>query len=243
MDRFWIRTLGGLAAVIASVVLTSTRAQAAFITTLPSWNGFSDIGTFGEPNTATYGQTITVGATDTFLTDFSFRMRTFDGATSRFEGIVMKWDQATFRAVGPVLFSSGLKTNTGPGTGFNNINITTNVNLTQNTQYVLFLSASNFFNSSNENSNFGYIPGNPGAYSGGQFVYQNNGSNFALLTSNSWESFGGNDLAFTANLTPGPAVNPTPAPAGAVLFGLGFAGLGLFRSFRKGAKAIPTAVA
>jgi hypothetical protein len=31
-----------------------------------------------------------------------------------------------------------------------------------------------------------------------------------------------------------PPVNPTPAPAGVVLFGLGFAGLGMFRSFRKG---------
>ena len=29
-------------------------------------------------------------------------------------------------------------------------------------------------------------------------------------------------------------VNPTPAPAGIVLFGLGFAGLGMFRSVRKG---------
>ena len=30
-----------------------------------------------------------------------------------------------------------------------------------------------------------------------------------------------------------PPVNPTPAPAGFVLFGLGFAGLGMLRSFRK----------
>ena len=34
----------------------------------------------------------------------------------------------------------------------------------------------------------------------------------------------------------GDSVNPTPAPAGVVLFGLGFAGLGMFRSFRKGLK-------
>ena len=33
-------------------------------------------------------------------------------------------------------------------------------------------------------------------------------------------------------------VNPTPAPAGIVLFGLGFAGMGLLRKFRKGKTAV-----
>ncbi|NJL21994.1 MAG: hypothetical protein HC895_16165 [Leptolyngbyaceae cyanobacterium SM1_3_5] len=37
-------------------------AQALTINTTPSWNGSSSITAFGEPNTATYGQTFTVGS-------------------------------------------------------------------------------------------------------------------------------------------------------------------------------------
>ena len=232
MTRFWAHALGAIVAAIA-LGASATPAQGAFITTVPSWNGIDNLAYFGEPNTATYGQTITVGATDTFLTDFSFRMGTDPGQISKFKAVVMQWDQATLRAVGPILYNSSALTNTGPVDGFNVVTITTNVNLAANTQYVLFFSASNFFDSVNDQSVFGFISSD--VYSGGEFVFSNNGNDPTLLTSSSWTNFSPGDLAFDAHLSP---VNPTPAPAGIVLFGLGFAGMGLLRKFRKGKTAI-----
>lgn len=44
------------------------------ITTLPDWNGSLSVSSFGYPNTATYGQTITAPLVDTVLTSFSFEM-------------------------------------------------------------------------------------------------------------------------------------------------------------------------
>ena len=234
MTRFWAHTVGAIVAIVA-LGASATPAQAAFISTLGSWDGSSTVAPFGETNTATYGQTITVGATDTFLTDFSFRMRTDAGQISNFEAVVMEWDQATFRAVGPILYNSSAMTNTGPVNGFNTIAITTNVNLAPSKQYVLFFTASNLFDMVNDRSVFGFI--NSDVYSGGEFVFRNNGNDPSLLTSTSWENFVAGDLAFTANLE-SRGINPTPAPAGIVLFGLGFAGMGMLRSFRKGKTAV-----
>ncbi len=232
MTRFWSHTLGAIVAAVA-LGASATPAHAEYISTLGSWNGIDNVSSFGEPNAATYGQTITVGATDTFLTDFSFRMRTDAGQISNFEAVVMQWDQVAFHAVGPILYNSSNLTNTGPVDGFNVIIINTNVNLAANTQYVLYFSASNFFDSVDDLSAFGITDGT--AYSGGKFVYSNNGNDPSLLTTSSWHSAFAVNLAFTANLSP---VNPTPAPAGIVLFGLGFAGMGMLRKFRKGKIAV-----
>ncbi len=58
----------------------------------------------------------------------------------------------------------------------------------------------------------GWIGGSAGTGRGGEYTINIEGASF------------------------GDSVHPTPAPAGVVLFGLGFAGLGMFRSFRKGSK-------
>ena len=240
MNRFWNQALATVVAVVALAAVSPV--QAGFITTVPSWDGFTYAYGFGEPDTATFGQTITVDASKgTFLTDFSFRVATNTGDTSLFQAYVMAWDSANKLAVGEILFQSNVITNVGsatPPSPFNEIKVVTNLQLSTNQQYVLFFNTSNNFNSVNDFAYFGSV--HPDAYSDGSFVYNNNGDRFGELTTNPWNvGYIGDDvnppvadLAFTANFGDAP-VNPTPAPAGVVLFGLGFAGLGMFRSFRK----------
>ncbi len=239
MNRFWTQTVGAIVAVVALAAVSPT--QAAFITTLPSWDGNQGITGFGEPNTATFGQTITVGATETFLTNFSFQVATDPTNISRFQAYVMAWDSINKVAVGSILFQSAVITNTGPATPpspYNAINVITNVQLTANQEYVLFFNTSNNFDNVNDFAAFGAIT--PDAYTGGSFVFNNNGNQFGDLSTTPWTvGYPGDDvnpptadLAFTANLQDAP-LNPTPAPAGVVLFGLGFASFGMFRSFRR----------
>ncbi len=238
MNRFWTQTFGAMVAVVALAAVSPI--QAGFINTLPSWDGFQGERGLGEPSVATFGQTITVGATETFLTDFSFQVATDPTNTSRFQAYVMAWDSVNKVAVGDVLFQSAAITNVGPAappSSYNAINVVTNVQLAANREYVLFFSTSKNFDGVNDFARLGSIT--PDVYSGGTFVYNNNENRFGELSTNPWrEGSGGNDsqpvsdLAFTANLIDSP-VNPTPAPAGVVLFGLGFAGLGMFRSFRR----------
>lgn len=241
MNRFWTQTLVALVAVVA--LATVSPVQAGFITTLPIWDGIQYAGGFGEPNTATFGQTITVDAAQgTFLTDFTFQVATDPTNTSRFQAYVMAWDSANKLAIGNVLFQSGVITNVGPAVApspFVAINVVTNnLQLAANQEYVLFFNTSNNFDGSNDFASFGSI--HPDAYAGGSFVYNNNGDQFGALLIDPWTlGYAGDDvnppvadLAFIANFSDAP-VNPTPAPAGVVLFGLGFAGLGMFRSFRR----------
>ena len=61
--------LGGVAFLALSV-----PASAQIIDTTPQWNGTQFISSWGVPNTATYGQTITSTATQTRLSSFTFQL-------------------------------------------------------------------------------------------------------------------------------------------------------------------------
>jgi hypothetical protein len=98
--------------------------------------------------------------------------------------------------------------------------------LTPGQQYVLFVSASNFFDGQAGSGVVGYTL-NGNGYAGGSFVFAENLDNFGNLTTNAWVTGDPGDLAFTATLS------PTPAPAGAVLFGLGLVSLGGARALRR----------
>jgi len=202
-----------LCVVLYSAAVTTTRASTFTIATTPP---NVNISTFGYPNTATYGQTITAVAGTTQLNSFSFYIQT--SGTITYRAYVMAWDGT--KATGPILFQSLDQVTSG--TGLNQYTYNTGgISLTPGSQYVLFASVSNNYFVGNSAGVMGARNNNP--YSGGRFVYSNNGNNFGQLLSNNWDTFGDSyDLAFTAQLS---SPNEVPEPTTMALFGTGLVGI------------------
>jgi hypothetical protein len=167
---------------------------AASIDTTPSWNGVQFISSFGAPNTATYGQTITVPAdTTTTLTKFSFFLEAPTSAI--FRGFVSQWDGS--KAVGTLLYESA-PISTTQSAPFEEIvfNISGGLKLNAGQQYVLFASTSKDPVQPASSGRWGST--NNTAYSGGQFVFLNNGTDPSQWTSTAWSTIA-QDLAFRAS--------------------------------------------
>jgi hypothetical protein len=194
------------------------QAQAlTLIDTSTSWSGSDTIGPFGQPNTATFGQTLTVPGGDTVLDGFSFLLQQNSASAIQFAGYVMAWDGS--KATGPILYQSGPQATTQWNV-FEQFNFATGgLNLAAGQQYVAFISASDFPTSGFGNSGAPF--GDP--YPGGGLVYQNNGSNFAQLTTSNWNNLEGRDLVFKASFS-APTSIPTPALLPG-LIGMGIAAL------------------
>lgn len=196
------------------IFLTGTAIADTTIDTTPSWNGSDYVGSFGYPNTATYGQIITVPATDTVLQNFTFYMQQETSCT--FRGYVYAWNGN--RAVGPELYES-LRMQTSQGISFEAVtfSIPGGLLLTAGSQYVLFASISR--ESGSGEGDWGYIEANP--YAEGSFCYINDTSNDSLWTTIDWTVRTGDDLAFTAFFTPGstPAI-PTMNEWGMIILSL-----------------------
>jgi hypothetical protein len=189
------------------------------IDTLSGWNGTDTIFAFGELLGATYGQTVTVG-TDNVLNNFTFLLGQSSDAPVIFRAYVMDWNNAASIATGPILFQSGNLQTTTVGV-FETFTINTgSLELVSGNDYLLFFSASNNFDGQLDAA---YIAArnSSNTYAGGLYVFQNNGANFNLLTTNAWikDLVGpGYDLAFTAQFS------RVPEPAGVILAAIG--GLG-----------------
>jgi hypothetical protein len=211
---------GGVAAV--SLALASGALASTMIGNTPPWNGSPIISGFGYGQpccTATYGQTVTVPATDTTLHSFTFYVQLPTNLT--FRGEVYAWDPTTGNpanntsgnATGPALYESGPMHTTSYNGGigpFEPITFKTGgINLTAGAQYVLFFTISRDYAADAPAAG---IPGFAGytatdTYSGGDFVFLNNGGDTSQWTTTPWSNlvaFGADDLAFTASFSPPP---------------------------------------
>jgi hypothetical protein len=183
----------------------------------------SDVGgitPFGEPDTATYGQTFTADNVDVVLDGFSFWFDDYlNPDTVDFRAYVMAWDGNS--GTGPILFQSGdqTSTNNGGAGGQEQFDfVTGGIALTGGQQYVAFLSVSELFDGSQGTS----IWKNAGnAYAGGGFVFLNNGNDSSQWTSADWGTLGTSDTWFRAEFA------PIPEPSALVLFPIGLAVLGV----------------
>jgi hypothetical protein len=231
--------LVGVGVAAISLALASVALATTTIDTTPQWSGHDSSVSFGWGfnglNTATYGQTVTVPATDTKLDSFTFYV---DLPTELlFRGEVYAWDNNCPCATGPALYESSATHTTAydpSGNSFQPIAFNTGgITLAAGQQYVLFATVSNDWdanttiNASGCSSdgpgcldNFGYwgaIPSSPPAdpYPGGNLVWIYNLSDTSAWTANPpppfpmWQNFvssGINDSAFKASFS-----SPLPA--------------------------------
>jgi len=179
------------------------------IDTTGSWNGTSQVSTFGIPNTQTYGQTIVAEGTGTLIS-FTFYIK---GATTlAFRGHVYAWDGT--KATGPSLYDSAPVSTTNSSI-FEEVTFATNLSLTIGQAYVIFVSSSEDNGGHSGTAVFGLVA-NP--YANGTFVFRNNGTDTSQWTGGSWSSFS-SDLAFKADFVPNASGSsvPTLSEGGLVL--------------------------
>jgi hypothetical protein len=225
------RTFFTAAALVLGAILGGTgSARADFIIdTTPFWNGTSSIGTFGIPDTQTYGQVITTPSGTTALKSFTFYLNLPN--TLAFNGEVYAWDG--FKATGGSLYESGTMSGSGSGQ-FDPVTFTPGgLVLKSGQQYVLFASSSRQ-NTGHSGSGTWAQPQSQDVYSGGGFVFLNNGNNPALWTSQNWTQnyLGpGSDLTFKAVFTDPPT---NPEPSSVALLAIGLAGLIMGEFHRRG---------
>ncbi len=148
------------------------------IDTTPSWNGSQSVCCFAYPDSATYGQTITAPVSGASLQSFTFYMNL--PASCTFQGEVYAWDG--IKATGPALWEGPSMHTSGSGS-FEAITFTPGgVPLAPSAQYVIFASLSK--QSGSGGGSWGSIITE--AYSGGDFVYINNGNDPSQWTSMPW---------------------------------------------------------
>jgi hypothetical protein len=201
---------------LAAVVLLSLAptARAEIINTIPSANTNAIVAAFSVDRVLG-GQTITVGPTDTFLTDFSFVV--YEALTTPFFAVVQRFDPATSSLTGPVLYLSDLQTPSA-AQDYQTYTFFPNVELTAGEQYVLYLTSP----AGPPVRQLYFRAVFPSAYPGGVYVAKTPvpgpiGTPTVLEVR---EPF---DLAFSATLEP---TTPVPAPASLVFWLVGVATVG-----------------
>lgn len=201
----------------AAFLALGTPANAQNIDTMSQWNGITSISSWGVPNTATYGQTFVPTSGQTHLSGFTFQLSQTGGTAPQYQAFVYAFDPTTQRITGSALFRSGIFT-APSGAPFQTVSIGTgNVVLSPGQQYVLFLTTSTITGQANGTYKWGTVTNT--AIPTGQFVFQNNGTNFAQLSSANWSTIG-SDLAMQAFLSAGTAgENIVQAQTGAFQLG------------------------
>ncbi|MCB5190090.1 PEP-CTERM sorting domain-containing protein [Methylobacillus arboreus] len=188
---------------------------ATTISTIDQWDG--EVSPFGTPDTATYGQTISIGEQAQVLESFSFILTDLNAA---FTVEVGTW---TGSRVGEIIYQSD-PFRFSASSEYTEITAYPSVNLEANSQYVLYFTTSGIQDGVTSTNEWGFAPDT--AYEGGTFVYLNNGNDRSQLTGTDWNTTLGGDLAFTATLAP----VPEPSTYGLLLAGLGLIGFAARRT-------------
>lgn len=207
--------------------------------TVPLWNEVSAVGSWGNPNTATYGQSF-IAPADPILTRFDFYIRSGVEQNSSFKPFVMEWD-------GPLQGSGGsgdsmvwLGTSMSLlGTGeFQQVTINVPfgaATLVPGLQYVIGLTVTDpsDYDLTDNTSVWGLISGHadPGVSGGGGFQFDNGGNEGIPALSGAWDTFSDfGDLAFRAEFS---SAVPEPGTYAAGTLVLGVLGWTYLRCNRR----------
>ncbi len=202
-------------------------AAVAPIDTHTGWDGSTSIGPFGEPDTATFGQSITTADADGLLQSFTFYLGPLD---LDIRAYVFAWDG--MKTVGSALFA-GQTFNIGDNfSGYKAVTVATPaLRLAANSQYALVFSSSGI-QAEKYNTN-SWAARSTDAYKGGEFIFHNSGNDMRTLGADTgWDcgdgcGFMGNgaDLVFKAQIDAAPPVSNVPEPSTYMMLIAGLAAL------------------
>jgi hypothetical protein len=194
---------------ILSVLGVAGAAHAQTISTLDE----TDITYFGAAQTETFGQTFTApGYKD--LTSYSFALDNFTVQQS-FNFYIATWDPYTYEA-GSILYEATAPSSF-PGAGYVTYTASpSNLFLDGGDTYIAYISTSENV----QHASSMMMEGSFDNYTGGSFVFNNNGTNTGLWTTGDWSPYYIPETAFSATFT----TAPSPAAAIPMVFG-GLVGL------------------
>lgn len=197
------RALIAAAAWAASAVIGSSPVFADMfskqvINTYKDWDGSQNVGSFGCPNTTTYGQVITIPKGMHTLKKFSFWWRG-SGGSLVVRAEVFPWDGA--KAFGGSLYESAPRTISYHDNLFHEEDFEPFfLGVLPGSQYVIFASIDKDYEQCSQILVWGDVADS--VYKEGTFVYQNNGGDESQWTKANWTTTYGTDLVFKAFFSP-----------------------------------------